>query len=154
MKYARIIEKVAVDVASDHPSQLFHPSIANQFTDVPPEVEKGWRLEDDGTWSAPEIVSAPPPEPVYRTAVSRPEFKMLFKGAERIAIAQARQGGASTAEQRKKAILDDFFDIIEDPALETIRLNHATVQEGLAYLVSEGLLTQDRVAEISMGIEI
>lgn len=152
-KHARIQNDVAVDVVDGNPAEFFHADIAATFVPVPDAVERGWIHDPQAdSWSAP--ADPGPQGPSYRTEVSRPEFKMLFTGAERIAIAAARAGGETAPEKLRKAVLDDFFDIIEDPALESIRLGHPTVQEGFAYLVSESLLTADRMAEISSGIEI
>lgn len=152
-KFARIQNNVAVDVIDGDPSAFFHPDLVASFVEVAAAVQLGWIFDPVGSvWSAPPAPAVTGPS--YRTEVSRPEFKMLFTSAERIAIAQARAGGASDAEKLVKAVLDDFFDIIEDPALSSIRLEHPTVQEGIAFLVAQGFLTQERADIIVLGIEL
>lgn len=137
--FARIINNVAVDVSSN-PATHFHPDIARQFEPVPDEVQSGW-IRKDGQWSAPAPAPQPEPVPVYPT-VTPVEFKMLFTSAERIAIKEAR-----TTDQ----VVDDYFDIVEDPRLQVVDLGLHSVQEGIHYLQSVGILTEDRVGQILAG---
>lgn len=62
--------------------------------------------------------------------VSPIQFKLLFKGKERIAIAQMR---ASTSEDlaQVRLLLDDFYGILDDPRLTGVDLSLASTQEGL-----------------------
>lgn len=137
--FARIINDVAVDVSTD-PANSFHPEIARQFEPVPDEVRPGW-IRADGQWSAPTPTPQPEPVPVYPT-VTPVEFKMLFTSAERIAIKEAR-----TIDP----VVDDYFDIVEDPRLQVVDLGLHSVQEGIHYLQSTGILTEDRVSQILAG---
>lgn len=62
MNFARIIDGVAADVSAD-PENHFHPTLAEQFVQVPDEVRVQWRLID-GAWQAPPAPEpAPEPEP-------------------------------------------------------------------------------------------
>lgn len=137
--YARIINDVAVDVCTD-PANCFHPDIAREFVAVPDEVQPGW-IRKDGQWSAPAPAPRPEPVPVYPT-VTPVEFKMLFASAERIAIKEART---------TDPVVDDYFDIVEDPRLQVVDLGLHSVQEGIRYLQTIGILTEDRVGQILAG---
>lgn len=137
--YARIIDNVAVDVCAD-PANSFHPDIAREFVAVPDEVQAGW-IRKDGQWSAP--APAPQPEPVpVSPKVTPVEFKMLFTSAERIAIKEARA---------TDPVIDDYFDIVEDPRLQVVDLGLHSVQEGIQYLQTIGIFTEDRVSQILAG---
>lgn len=137
--YARIIDNVAVDVCAE-PSHCFHPDIAREFVPVPDEVQSG-RVRTDGQWSAPAPTPQPEPVPVY-PKVTPVEFKMLFTSSERIAIKEARA---------TNPVIDDYFDIAEDPRLQVVDLGLHSVQEGIHYLQTIGILTEDRVSQILAG---
>lgn len=137
--YARIINNVAVDVSTD-PATHFHPDIAVQFEPVPNEVRSGW-IRKDGQWAAPAPTPQPEPVPIY-PKVTPVEFKMLFASAERIAIKAARE---------TDPVIDDYFDIVEDPRLQVVDLGLHSVQEGVHYLQTIGILTEDRVSQILAG---
>lgn len=144
MKYARIVSNTAVDVRMKSPDGCFHPEISAQFVAVPDQVEDGWTLID-GVWAAPVIVVPVEPAPVavIPPKVSPVEFKMLFTAQERIAIRAARASDP---------VIDDFFDILEDPRLTEVNLALASNQQGLGYLESLGLLSHGRAAEILTGV--
>lgn len=135
--FARITNNVAVDVCTD-PDNSFHPDIAREFEPVPDNVKQGW-VRIDGVWSAP--APTPQPVPVYPT-VTPVEFKMLFTSAERIAIKEARA---------TDPVIDDYFDIVEDPRLQVVDLGLHSVREGIHYLQTIGILTEDRVSQILAG---
>lgn len=139
MNYARIINDVAVDVSTDHASQ-FYPSIAEQFEPVPDAVQPGW-IRTDGQWQAPEATPEPEPAPVY-PQVSPVQFKLLFTSPERVAIKAART---------TDSVIDDFFDIVEDPRLTHVDLGLQSTQDALSYMVSSNLLTADRREQILTG---
>ena len=145
--FARVINDVAVDVSST-PAEQFHPSIAEQFEPVPDEVQAGWVRNEDGEWEAPapspEPTPTPEPEPTpsEATKVSPVEFKLLFTSAERVAIKAAR-----ATDQ----VIDDFYDIVEDPRLTFVDLGLPSTQDALAYMVAQGLLTDERRSEILSG---
>lgn len=132
--FARIINDVAVDVSSN-PAEQFHPSIAAEFQPVPDEVRQGWRLVD-GQWQAPEPQPSPEPEPT-RPQVSTIEFKLLWTSPERLTLKSIRQ---------TDPVMDDFFDIIEDPRLTHVNLGLTSTQQGIDYclakLVEAAVLTE------------
>lgn len=138
--YARIIDTVAVDVSAN-PQESFHPDIAAQFEEVPANVQQGWVRDETGGWSAP--APTPSPEPVASSkTVSPVEFKLLFTSAERIAIKAARENDA---------VVDDFFDIVDDPRLTYVDLGLQSTKDALAYLASKNLITIERREEILAG---
>lgn len=143
MKHARIANNTAVDVRTESPEGFFTPEIAAQFVEVPDEVENGWLLES-GIWSAPPAPPEPQPEPLQIDAprVSPVEFKLLFTAQERVAIKAARA---------TDPVIDDFFDIVEDPRLTHVNLGLQSTQDALAYLEATGLITTARRQEILAG---
>ena len=145
MKYAWIENGRIRDVVSGSPAEVFHPDIAKFYdTPVPQDAANGdgWI---DGQWVKAEQ-PAPPvdPEPLEPTPpkVSPVEFKLLFTPAERVAIKAARSADP---------VIDDFYDIIEDPRLTHVDLGLASTQAALGYLASQGLIEETRVAVILSG---
>lgn len=143
MKFARVINNTAIDVRTESPEGFFTPDIAAQFEQVPDTVEDGWKLVNDN-WEAPAIPEPVIPETVgvIPPTVSPVEFKLLFTSSERVAIKVARS---------TDPILEDFYDIVEDPRLTTVNLALQSTQQALGYMQSKGLLTSERVAEILLG---
>lgn len=137
--YARIINDVAVDVCTD-PANSFHPDIAREFEQVPDEVKQGW-VRIDGVWSAPAPTPQPEPTPTY-PKVSPVEFKLLFTSQERVAIKAARA---------TDPVIDDFYDIVEDPRMEYVDFGLKSVRDSVEYLATAGLIAPERVAEIISG---
>lgn len=136
--YARIVDKVAVDV-SKTPAKNFHPLIAAEFTQVPDKVQHQWRLVA-GEWLPP---AAPlPVVPLEPIMVSTQKFKMLFSAGEFAAISEARKGDIEV--QR-------FLDLIEDPQTTSVNLSLQSSQDWLLYLESLGLLTEARRVQILTG---
>lgn len=152
MKYARLVDSVAVDVVSTDPAETFHPDIAAEFVKVPDEVEVGWRLDGD-EWLPGFTMSFPggpaePPAPRRILQVSPPTFLLLFTSQERIAIRAARRGGVEPIA----SVLDDWFSIIEDPRLQYVDLSLQATKDGIDFLVGVGLLPAERAAEIKQGV--
>ena len=139
--FARVINDVAVDVSST-PAEQFHPSIAEQFEPVPDEVQAGWVRNEDGEWEAPAPSPEPEPTPSESPKVSPVEFKLLFTSPERVAIKAAR-----ATDQ----VIDDFYDIVEDPRLTFVDLGLQSTKDALSYMVAQGLLTAERRSEILSG---
>lgn len=51
MKYARIIDNIVVEVVTNNPNEIFHPSIAEQFVEVPDTVTPESKLDPEtGEW--------------------------------------------------------------------------------------------------------
>ena len=147
-KYARIINNTAIDVVESDPRLLFHPTIAADFISVPDEVKNNSKLVE-GVWVAPP--ETPIPEPVQESIdppvsndikVSPPEFKLLFTVQERVAIKEARA---------TNPIVDDFYNIVEDPRLTHVNLSLQSTKDALLYLTSLGLITEDRRLIILSG---
>lgn len=136
--YARIIQSVAVDVSST-PSESFHPDIAAEFVEVPDKVDRGW-VFSGGKWSAP--APPEPQKPVY-PVVTPMTFKMFLTSAERIAIKRL----VPTDE-----VIDDWWNIVNDPELTEVDLNLESARDALDYLITLGVLTADRKAEILAGV--
>ena len=143
MKYARITNNTAVDVRTDSPDGCYTPEVVAEFVQVSDDVENGWVLTG-GAWAAPAPVVPVEPVPVVVavTQVSPVEFKLLFTASERIAMRTARASDP---------ILEDFFDIAEDPRLTFVDLSIASTQQAIGYMVALGLLTAERGAQVLEG---
>jgi len=141
--FALIENNTAIQVSHD-PSSEFHSLVADKFSRVPANVRVGWRLDDEGAWSAPAVPD-PTPEPV-NTIISPTAFKRRFTLTERTAIAMARALRTSTdpTELQLALALDIFFEDLDDPRLTEMDLTDETVSQGLAFLVSVGIITQER----------
>jgi hypothetical protein len=74
--------------------------------------------------------------------VSPVEFKLLFTPQERIALRVARE---------TDPVLQDFFDIAEDPRLTKVELTLESTVMALDYMVSKGLLSSERASKIKLG---
>ena len=126
------------EICKGNPSELYHPDIAKNFdTDVSDDVEVGAKLID-GEWVNPAPIEPVEPEIVYEK-VSPIEFKMLFTMSERLAINPLKQ----TDE-----IIKDWFEILDDARLTFVDLGLKSTQDGLSYLVTLGILTEDRKLQI------
>lgn len=145
MQYAWIESGRIRDVVSCDPAALFHPDIAKCYdTEVPDEAANGdgWV---DGQWVKSERTApAVDLEPLAPTPpkVSPVEFKLLFTPAERVAIKAARA---------TDPVIDDFFEIVEDPRLSHVNLGLQSTQDALAYLETKGLITAERRIQILAG---
>ena len=137
--FARIINEVAVDVSTD-PINQFHPDIARDFEPVPNEVRPGW-VRKDGQWSAPAPAPQPEPEPTY-PKVTPVQFKLLFTSPERVAIKAARA---------TDPVVDDLWELVEDPRMEYVDFGLKSVRDSIGYLATAGLIAPERVAEIISG---
>lgn len=141
MKYARIVNGIAVDVRTESPGGCFTPDVVEEFVNVPDNVEEHWILT--GTdWNAPVIPEPVVVEPLI-PIISPVEFKLLFTPQERLAIKAAR----STDD-----IIDDLFTILDDPRLTVVNLNLDSNKNAVAYLHSKGLITAERKEEIMTGV--
>lgn len=145
MKYAWIENERIRDIAAGNPAELYHPDIAKFYdTEVPDDAENG-----DG-WVNGELVKPEPPAPTPESTqaptaapkVSPVEFKLLFTSPERVAIKAARA---------TDPVIDDFYDIVEDPRLTHVDLGLQSTKDTIGYLQGKGLLTAERAAEILIG---
>lgn len=144
MKFAWIENDCIRDIAPGNPADLYHPSAAAYYdTEVPDDAVNG-----DG-WVNGQLVKPEPapPAPVVEPeapviTVSPVEFKLLFTSPERVAIKAARASDP---------VIDDFYDIIEDPRLTFVNLSLQSTKDCIAYLASKGLVTPERVPTILAG---
>ena len=149
MNYARIENDVAVDVSTD-PYADFHPSMAAEFVEVPNQVKNGWIRDRDGNWSSPYITPSTPETDTPTVSVSPVEFKLLFTSQERIGIRTLKA---------TDPIIEDFWDIVDDPRLTQVNLGLQSTINGVSYavqqLVVEGIINaedaQTRISEILSG---
>ena len=139
--FARVINDVAVDVCAD-PASSFHPDIAREFEQVPGNVKQDW-VRIDGVWSAPAPAPQPEPTPSEATKVSPVEFKLLFTSHERIAIKAARA---------TDTVIDDFYEVVEDPRLTHVDLGLKSTRDAIGYLAAQNLITAERATEILAGV--
>lgn len=93
----------------------------------------------------PRRARGPAPHPAGQPA----EVPLALQPQERISIRAARQGENAMV----KAVLDDWFSIIDGPRLQYIDLALQATQDGLAFLVSVGLLKAERKAVILQGFQ-
>ena len=147
MKYAWIENNKIRDLVDVDPFSIFHKDVAiNYNTQVEDTVEDNAELVD-GVWVNPVVAVADPnfvPEPTPKVypKVSAIEFKMLFTVQERIAIKAAKV----TDE-----ILQDDFEILEDPRLESVDFGLQSVRDLIDYMVPLALITAARAEEIKDG---
>lgn len=146
MKKAWIENNRIRDIAPGDPNELYHPEIAVFYdTDVPDDAQQGAELVN-GVWvlpTPPELPVQPEiPQTPKVTEVSPVQFKLLFTSAERVKI---------KATRATDPVVDDFFEIIEDPRLTKVDLTLKSTADALAYLESLEILTKTRVEEILQG---
>ena len=148
MKYAWIENNKIRDIVEVDPFTIFHADVAKNYnTEVEDSVEDSAELVD-GVWVNPVTPEpdpdyvAPEPEKVY-PKLTPLEYKMLFTVQERIAIKEAKV----TDE-----ILQDGFEILEDPRLTVVDLGLASNHGFIDYMVTLGLVTTERADEIKSGL--
>ena len=144
MKYAWLENQTIRDICNGEPSELYHPDVAALYTEQVPDDAANGDTWDGTTLTKPVVVI---PEPVAAIVippkVSPVQFKLLFTSPERVAIKAIRT---------TDAIVDDFYDIIDDARLTEVDLNLQSVQDALDYLTALGLLAAGRKAEILLGV--
>ena len=162
-KYARLTAadadniRVVLDVAEaaslGELSTRYHPTLAAEFISAPAEVVPGSILSA-GEWSHPEPAAPASPEPAPRLLqISPPTFKMLFTPQERLAIRAARSyAGDDEQALTVRAVVEDWYEIIDDPRLSYVDLILSQTQAGIGFLVTAGIITQERCDEILTGV--
>jgi len=132
------------DVCHGNPYDLYHPDVAKLYTaDVPDDAANGdgW---DGTTLTKPEVVIPAPQEPVVVYPKLSPlQFKMCFTSQERTAIKALRA---------TNPVIEDAYEILDDPRLTTVDLSLASNQGLIDYLVSLSVLTAERAAQIKLGV--
>lgn len=100
------------------------------------ESLRGWRAGE-------RVITDPDKKLELRSHLVSPlQFKLCFTSEERLAIRAALESDP---------VISDWFEIIEDPRLTQVDLSLQSTKDGIAYLVSKGILTEDRAAEILAG---
>lgn len=149
MPYAWVQNNRIRDIAPGNPAELYHPDVAALYnTEVAGSVERGANLVE-GDWVNPPAPVFTPAAPVTPPApvISPVQFKLLFTSAERIAIKAFRAGTApETADAR--AVIDDWYEIVDDPRLTEVDLGLSGTIEGVNYLETLKLIGTGRAAEI------
>jgi len=102
-------------------------------------IAGGQRFTDEtGDEYAFEAAISPPIYP----QVSPIEFKLLFTSPERVAIKAARISDP---------VVDDFYDIVEDPRLTFVDMGLRSTQDAIGYMAAQGLIAAERVPVILSG---
>lgn len=126
MKYAWIENNTVRDVCPGIPAECYHPDIAVYYdTQIPDDILPGATLVD-GEWTNPVPV-APPTDTEKPVTVSPVEFKLLWTPQERVAIKVMRS---------TDPVIDDFYEILDDPRLTFVNLNLQSTQAAVDYLLS------------------
>lgn len=156
MKFARIIDAVAIDVLDADPADRFHPTIAAEFVEVPAEVVEGSRLVG-GDWIAPEP-EAPTPEPAAPIQMAIIDFLRLFTQAELAGFNALRKTVAALApadygDPTKAALVGFEVGLTHYDALRAglIELDHPETIQWLSLLVPLGVLSEARLAQVLTG---
>ena len=140
MKKAWIENDIVLDICPSSPSECYHPDIATHYsTDIPEDIVNGATLVD-GRWINPELPTSV--EPIHpEITVSPVEFKLLWLPQERAAI----KGMRAT-----DPIVDDFYDIVEDPRLTHVNMSLQSTQQAVDYLLAKlfdaSIITSDNVS--------
>ena len=140
-KYARIDQRTTIEVVTQNPSTIFHPSVAATFISVPDEVVVGSTVDDDGVWSAPvtpdpapEVTPAPPPTRELTPA----EFILLFSPAELLAIKNSAD-----------PVINLYWEMIyEKDRIKSINANNPLLDQILGLFATDGVITSERATEI------
>lgn len=136
-------------------AERFHPSIVQQFIQVPAGTMPGSVLIGS-IWTHPETIDPGEPEPPpgpRRLQISPPTFKMLFTPQERLAIRAARSyAGEDEQSLTVRVVIEDWYEIIDDPRLSYVDLTLPQTQAGIGFLVTAGIITQERCDEILTGV--
>jgi hypothetical protein len=146
-KYARILDGVVLEVFTPPEgsalADCFHKDLAGQFHEVAETVVSGSVLGDGGQWIAPVITE---PEVIVTYPVVTPDtFRMLFTPAEEIEVKKA----IANAPDSELAIW--WSRLFDGKAQMEVDLNLKSVQGALALLVTLGILTPERPAEMLTG---
>jgi hypothetical protein len=148
MRKAWIENEVIRDIApTGNPEQFYHPDIAKFYdTEVPDDAENGDTFANGVLTKRP----VPEPAPITPEPVAAPlpkltpvEFKLCFTPQERIAI---------KAERANDPVLEDAFDILDDPRLTFVDLGLASTQGLIDYCVTKDLVTTERADQIKAGV--
>ncbi len=132
MKKAWIENGIIRDVTQGDPNAIYHADVAAHYdTDVPDNAANGdaWNGTKLTKPAAPATTTPPPPAAPVPPKVTPPQFKLLLTSAERVALRLARAAGTNH-------VLEDFFDLIDDPRLTEVDLNLESNQNAVEYLLT------------------
>jgi hypothetical protein len=95
------------------------------------------------------------PGPVRYKSMPPARFKLALGQTTRLAIRQAvAYEGSDAGELTKKAILGDWWDILNDPTLTAVSVEDPDTVAALEYLVSLGFLTEAEKDTILLGVSV
>lgn len=142
IRYALIQYGLVVGTGSTKGS-LPEPMDGHTVTTLPDNslVQPGWRADfssSENSWKF-----HPPGIARTRMQVSPVEFLLLFTAEESVRIKEVKAGDA---------FVKHFFDLIDHPRLTMVDLSLQSTIDSLGYLVSQGLLTDERKNQILSGI--
>lgn len=104
-------------------------------------------MEVDTNWIISEVngvtVFTPPVARVIYPTLSPIQFKLLFTSQERIAI---------KASRTTDPILEDAYEILDDPRLTVVDMGLESTRNLIYYLVQKTLITPERSVQILLGI--
>jgi len=93
------------------------------------------------------------PGPTRYKSMPPARFKLSLGQAARLAIRQAvAYDGADAGELTKKAILSDWWDILNDPTLTAVSVEDPDTIAALGYLESIGVITEAEKDTILLGV--
>jgi len=154
MKYARIINSIAVDTRVDSPEAYFTPNIAAEFVQVPDTVQDGW-IQTGSDWAAPPPPPpyvpppyVPPPAPPEIRHITRLAFRNRFTSAEKVTleIASLDTPAATMAQRQQAAGLRVALKDQENASY--IDLDNAATRAGVQMLEAAGLMAAGRALEV------
>lgn len=144
MKKAWIENDTVRDISPGDPDVCYQPDIAIYYSSVvPDDVVKGASLID-GEWINPVISEPIPVEPIVTEPIPVPitvspvEFKLLWTSAERIAIKGLKNNDP---------IIEDFYEMLDDPRLDFVNLSLESTQQAVSYLLAK-LVEADVVTDM------
>lgn len=177
MKWARIVDGVAVDVVTAPPHWLFAPDIAAQFESVPAQVEQGMvRLQavvdedlvpgvfewwpprsyldefEPGRWAV--VTPAAPPAPNYggtspaRRWITKLAFRNRFTHAERVGLELAALDNPAASMPQRAASAALRSALADIQAALYIDLDRADTRAGVIQQEEVGLIGPGRALEI------
>jgi hypothetical protein len=154
--YARIINNTVAEIVSDEMFAAFPADIKTHFQPAADGMVYRATLVN-GVWVAPPepdpIPEPSEPAPVYSKSMTPIRFKLALGQSARLAIRNAvAYDGADAAELTKKAILTDWWDILNDKTLVEVSVEDPDTIAALGYLVTLGFLTEAKKDEILMGV--
>lgn len=158
MRYARVLDGIAVDVSDADPTDIFHPLLASQFVQVPDDVVTGSRWIDDA-WVEPSSPSFDPASAPPRQ-LALIDFLRLFTTAEKAGFNALRKTVAglppedyASDDPAVQALVGFEVGLTHYDALRAglIELDNAETIEWLGLLVPLGVLTEARLAQVLAG---